>query len=290
MFGDGEHGARLPTGAENVRAKYRQGIGKAANVVAGSITVLATKPLGVKDVVNPLPATGGADPDRTDQVRVNAPLPLKALDRLVSLSDYADFARTFAGIGKAAATRVLDGGRNVVAVTIAGADDIPIDESGELLVNLRRALRRWGDPELPVLVLARQLMLVSLGVTVGVDPDHEWAVVEPAVRAEMLATLGFDRRSLGQDLTESEVLAAVHRVGGVVRAHVDTMSGFRYDAGTLTEVPALVVAGNPDVPYHPGRRVVAEEVRTVNGRAAPAQLLYLSATVPETVQLVEESP
>ncbi|MFD0346184.1 hypothetical protein ACFQ0M_09130 [Kitasatospora aburaviensis] len=66
VFPDGTAGRRPPTGTENIRARYRTGIGAAGNTAAGRITLLATKPLGVRDVVNPLPATGGTDPrDRT---------------------------------------------------------------------------------------------------------------------------------------------------------------------------------------------------------------------------------
>ena len=74
-FGDGTHGSRLPTGRENVRAEYRTGIGKPGNATAGQISLLNTRPLGVKGVVNPLRATGGADRDSRDQARANSPSP-----------------------------------------------------------------------------------------------------------------------------------------------------------------------------------------------------------------------
>ena len=289
-FGDGEHGTRLPTGAENVRARYRMGIGAAANVGPGRITLLATKPLGVKDVVNPTPATGGADPDERHRASENAPVSLHALDRLVSVRDYADFARAFAGIGRASATRLLDGHRRVVFVTVAGAGDIPIDEAGDLLPNLRQALRRWGDPELAVRVEVRELVLADVGVAVAVDPDHEWATVEPAIRSTLTEVLDFDRRALGQDLTESEILRAVQDVAGVVRCRVDRIQGLRYDTGSVQVIPALTMPGPPVTAYHPGRRVVAQEARPTTTGAAPAQLLYLSRTVPETLDLVPEVP
>ena len=59
-FGNGEQGARLPTGVENVRSVYCNGIGKPGNVDAGQISMLQTRPLGVKSVINPLRASGGA--------------------------------------------------------------------------------------------------------------------------------------------------------------------------------------------------------------------------------------
>ena len=146
VFGNGKQGARLPTGVENVRAVYRQGLGKAGNVKADQITLLVARPLGVKAVVNPLRASGGADKESRDQARKNVPLALMALDRLVSTQDYEDFARTFAGVGKAFATRLSDGRRELVHVTIAGADDIPIDATSDLFRNLSQALRKFGDP------------------------------------------------------------------------------------------------------------------------------------------------
>ena len=79
-FGNGREGARLPTGVENIKAEYRNGIGKPGNVKAGQITLLMTRPLGVREVINPLRASGGADKESRDQARKNAPLAVKALD------------------------------------------------------------------------------------------------------------------------------------------------------------------------------------------------------------------
>ena len=86
-FGNGREGARLPTGVENIKAEYRNGIGKPGNVKAEQISLLVTKPLGVKEVINPLRASGGADRENRDGARKTVPLAVKALDRLVSVSE-----------------------------------------------------------------------------------------------------------------------------------------------------------------------------------------------------------
>lgn len=93
-FGNGEQGARLPTGVQNVTAKYRSGIGASGNVSAQQVSLLQTRPLGVMSVINPLRASGGADKEPRDLARENVPLSVMPLDRLVSLADYADFACT----------------------------------------------------------------------------------------------------------------------------------------------------------------------------------------------------
>ncbi len=170
-FGNGTNGARLPTGAENVTAVYRTGIGTPGNVDAGKITSLISRPLGVTGVNNPLPATGGADRETRDSARDNVPLSSAALGRIVSVQDYAYFARTFAGIGKASATNLSDGQQQVVYVTIAGQDNIPIDKTSSLYQNLVQSLQTFGDPSTPfILALADvKLMILSARVNIGAD-------------------------------------------------------------------------------------------------------------------------
>ncbi len=166
IFGNGVSGSRLPTGLVNVQATYRQGIGKPGNVLAEQISLLQSRPLGVQSVINPLRASGGADAEPRDVLRENVPLAVMALDRLVSLQDYADFTRTFAGIAKADVRSFSDGRRELMHITIAGADDIPIDPTSDLYRNLLAALRRYGDPGLPIRVDRRELVMLVLSAKI----------------------------------------------------------------------------------------------------------------------------
>jgi len=225
IFGNGEQGARLPTGLANVTSVYRNGIGKPGNVKAEQISLLQTRPLGVKGVINPLPASGGADKENRDQARENVPLAVMSLDRLVSVQDYADFARTFAGIGKASARKLSDGRRRLVSITIAGADDIPIDANSDLYRNLLIALRKFGDPDLPVQLQLRELMVLVLSANVRIAPDYQWDVVAPKVRATLLDVFGFQKRALGQPALLSEVISAIQKIEGVQYVDVDAFGG-----------------------------------------------------------------
>ncbi|HQR28660.1 MAG TPA: putative baseplate assembly protein, partial [Nocardioides sp.] len=295
VFGDAVHGARLPSGTDNVRAVYRKGIGRGGNVAAGQLSQLATRPLGIKDVVNPLPATGGADAESRDQVRRNAPLAVLALDRLVSTQDHADFARTFAGIGKAAAARLSDGRRQLVHVTVAGVDDAPIDETSDLFGNLSDALHRFGDPALPLKVSVRRLLALVLSAGVKVLPDHHWDTVEPQVRAAALAVCGFDRRELGEDVLPSQVVAAMQAVRGVDYVDLDVLTAVsaedvtrRLAAGVgraqvlRRPVPARTTLRRPAP-----ERVVVRPARLVAGELQPAELAYLQPGVPDSLILNE---
>src|SRR6185295_4599055 len=85
IFGDGKQGARLPSGTSNVVATYRTGIGLEAQVAAGTLTLLSKRPLGVRDVSNPVAASGAAPPALIEDARQNAPLTVRTLDRVVSV-------------------------------------------------------------------------------------------------------------------------------------------------------------------------------------------------------------
>jgi len=296
VFGNGERGSRLPTRAENVRAVYRSGIGKPGNARAGQISLLATRPLGVKSVINPLPATGGADREKRDQARRNVPLAVLALDRLVSVQDYADFSRTFAGIGKARAAELSDGRRRVVFVTIAGAEDIPIDYHSDLYVNLLSALYKFGDPHLQIRVEIRELLLLVIGARVRVKSDYLWDKVEPLIRAKLLDTFSFERRDLGQDILLSEVIGAIQGVQGVDYVDVDVIAGIPEkildkDSGVrriltpeemLGEVKKVLEEGTG--PLH---RISVNLSGREDGLFRPDQIAYLSPDVPDTLILTE---
>jgi hypothetical protein len=172
-----------------------------------------------------LPASGGADKENRDQARENAPLAVMSLDRLVSLQDYADFTRTFAGIGKAAARKLSDSKRQFVHVTIAGADDIPIDATSDLYQNLLIALRKFGDPDLPVQVQIRELIVLVLSAKVRLAADYQWEPVATQVRATLLDVFGFQKRTLGQTALLSEILSAIQHTEGVEYVDVDAFGG-----------------------------------------------------------------
>ncbi|WP_274913819.1 putative baseplate assembly protein [Streptomyces sp. WZ-12] len=295
-FGDGVHGARLPSGHDNVRARYRFGTGRAANVAADRITQAVTRPLGVTGVTNPQPATGGADADGPALTRRTIPLAVSALDRLVSLVDYEDFARSRAGIGRAAAREVFDGRRQVLQVTVAGVDDVPLAPDAEVLHALRASLAEYGDGRLPVRVDVREPVLLLCAARVKVLPDHSWPLVEPRVRRALWARLGYDGRELGQPARLSEVLAAAQSVPGVDYVDVDAFTGVPASV-TTDELAALAgaLSGPPreSVPARPARfderihEVTADGGETLTAVAARygiplAELLRLNPDLTDT--------
>lgn len=222
-FGDGVTGARLPTGQNNVRATYRKGIGVDGLVQAGQLSLLLTRPLGVKSVLNPEAATGAQDREALDDARTNAPLTVLTLDRTVSLQDYEDFARAFAGIAKALATWTWDGRTQRVFITVAGPAGAAIPPDSDTYRHLLAALQQAGDPFVSLRVQSYRPVYFRFGGRIKADPAYQSGLVLAAVEQALRAQFSFAARAFGQPVMLSEVIAAVQAVPGVVAVTVDKL-------------------------------------------------------------------
>ena len=254
-FGDGVRGARLPSGSENVVARYRAGTGAAGMVGADRITLMTMRPLGVRGVTNPMAASGAADPESASSALVNAPLTVLAMGRIVSLRDAADFARAFAGIGKAHASAIWRAGVQWIHLTVAasvaapaeaGAAALPdyrIDLGSTVGRNLAEAIDTCKEPSIHVRLDTYQPVYFDLGANVAIDARHEWADVEAGLRAALVATFSFDARDFAQAVTLSDVIRVLHSVEGVEFVDVDTLRRFDQVTPNLPDGGALIAGG-----------------------------------------------
>lgn len=247
-FGDGVRGARLPTGQNNLVASYRKGLGAAGNVAAASLTQLSSRPLGLKGVANPQAAMGGTEPEPASAARRSMPMTTRTLGRVVSLLDYSDFARAFAGIAKAQAEVLqLRGGRSIV-ITVAAEDGAAIGPASPVWTNLLDALRAAGDPLVRVQLLAAQLSTVQIGLKVLCDPAHDEDVVLAAVDTALHAAFAFDTRELAQPIQQSEVVATAQAVPGVLAIDLDLLYGGTAPAAqTVASLQARLLASRARV-------------------------------------------
>jgi hypothetical protein len=220
------------------------------------------------------------------------PKSVTSLGRLVSVQDYADFASTFAGVGKASATLLSDGKRRLVYVTIAGSDDIPIDTSSDLFLNLNQALLNYGDPHLPVRLAVRDLLLMVVSAEINLLPDYAWEFVQPKLRSAMRYSFGFDQREMGQPIYLSQVTSVIQNVPGV--RYVDIQALDALDQATI--LANLPDPSNPQqndlstrLGLKPRAAIPLNLAYFDRGDAAmppslkPAQLAYLTPSVPETL-------
>ncbi len=250
-FGDGaQNGARLPTGSNNVIAYYRQGLGSTGNLAAKQLSTLLTRPLGIRSVINPLPATGGGDPQIPADARATAPVTVRALQRIVSLDDYGDFASASAAVAKAAAVWAWNGLRNVVCITVAGPGGAGILPGTSTYQNLLSAIGDASEGTIPVALCSFVQRTFTVGATLTVDPAYDADQVVINAKVALQAAFSFSVRAFMQPVYRSEVIATLQSVAGVVALTLDTL---RYNDNLvepsqlsqdgLTAAPPSVVAG-----------------------------------------------
>jgi len=225
QFGDGRNGARPASGVNNIRASYRKGLGAAGNVRAESLTQPAIRPLGLKSVANPAPALGGTDAEAASSARRSMPLVTRTLGRAVSVLDYEDFARAYAGVAKAQARVLSLTGGPTVCITVAGADGAVLSPANPVWANLLAALRASGDPHVAVRLLGHRASTFKLGLKLKVGAAHDTQAVLDAVQAALRERYAFSARELGQPVQQSDVMACVHTVAGVVALDLDLLYG-----------------------------------------------------------------
>ncbi|MEM9492748.1 MAG: putative baseplate assembly protein, partial [Myxococcota bacterium] len=222
-FGDGVRGARLPSGVENVSTKYRSGSGPDGEVDAGQLALLKTRPLGISEVVNPIPATGAAAPEMRDEARDKAPLTVLVLDRVVSIQDYEDFAKTFPGVGKAQAVSMWNGVAKFVYLTVGTESGDPIESGTPFFDSLRGALDTVRNRNQLLIMAGFEELRFGLCASVLIDERFLFEDIESRVHSRLADEFSYQRRAFGQDVTASELIAAIHRVDGVVAVDLNEL-------------------------------------------------------------------
>ena len=212
--GDGERGARFPSGLKNIVASYSFGAG-AAKPPPGSIKQFARPAEGLARVVQALDAWGGADAESASEMRTLAPAGALTLGRAVSLADFEAMIRGYAGIVNAAVAYSWDAGRQTAVVT-----GWVIADSGDPTASLESYLAARAAPGLAIRIqLATRLELPVFDVAVLPAPGHAGETVRAAVRVALFdpatGLLAPRQVAVAAPLFRSQLLAAIHAVPGV---------------------------------------------------------------------------
>ena len=218
-FGDGRTGARLPSGALNVVARYRKGLGLAGRMKAGQLSTPLERPPGLRAVVNPLAADGGADPEKRDDARYAAPGTVRTFGRAVSLLDFEWIATTSGLVQRAYVTWVWHQLERAVHLTVAAPAGEKLSVAS--LQKLYAALNTARDPNRQLFLANLVRVPVVVRAKVVADPALEPDAVRDSARAALLAFFAFEAVPLGRAVHASSVYAALQAAHGVVAADVD---------------------------------------------------------------------
>jgi hypothetical protein len=250
QFGDGIHGARLPSGTNNVTATYRYGSGQSAPA-AGTLTVINTPQPGLASIQNPVAAGGGADPEPSSQMRQYAPLSVLTFGRAISGDDYEAIAASTPGVTRASAVWSFDPAQERTVVTVYVGDDAKAHAAAQL------ALSSDADPNRPVTVILATPVPLTITFSLAVSPNYDLnataALAVTALTDPDTGLFGTHNIGIGQAIYQSQIYAACLSVPGAIAVHSLSVSGatpggpdYRFDpcpGGFFTLSPTY--AGTP---------------------------------------------
>lgn len=239
MFGDGATGARLPSGAMNVSATYRTGLGLQGRMKPEQLSIPLERPVGFNAVTNPLPADGAADPETRDQARNGAPNSVRTFGRAVSLADFEAIATASGLAARASVTWTWSETERAIHVTVAGPKGDIL--SAASMARLRGALDTVRDPNRPLFLA--NFVRVPIVVTARLlrDPAYEADAMLEDARARLLAFFAFDMMPLGEAVFASQIYATLQSAKGVAAVDIDVFQLKHYDELTVTEQASRAV-------------------------------------------------
>jgi hypothetical protein len=220
-FGDNVNGKTPGTGTSFV-ASYRIGNGTDGNVGADSLIFLAAGDARIQSCRNPLPATGGTDPETNDQIRRRAPQAFLTQERAITMADYESIAEADSQIDNAVASLRWTGSWYTTFIAVQPEGD------GNLTPALQQSLmaseERYRLAGQDLLLDSPQYVSLEIVLEVCVDPDYFQAYVEQS----LLQVLGSgilpngakglfypDNFTFGQTVYLSLVYVAARSVAGV---------------------------------------------------------------------------
>lgn len=258
LFGDGDKGARLPTGQDNIIATYRYGSGLNGVLPADSLTLLQTTPQGVSAVTNPVAATGGGEPETLDQIKQDLPQTVLALGRVVSLRDYESFIQTYVGINKAQAVMLQARQGLIVYVTVISKNAADPLQNGSLLYqSLVEAVKAVSNPGQSFEISECERIGFNIGANLIITQGYSYAQVLQNAKQALQNYFAADKRELGQPVTGTEVIQTLQQVEGITAVDLNEL----FPTGEQPKLYTLLVAK--------GARSTAEGNQ-------PAQLLVLN--------------
>ena len=273
-FGDGTFGER-PLPGTDFHARYRIGNGVTGNIGADSLYHLGSDdPAVVSDlsnpvvvaVSNPLPASGGLDPETIEAVRQTAPYAFRIQNRAVTEQDYGDIAqRCDSSLQRAVGTFRWTGSWYTVFIAADRKGGAAVDDA--FRTSLKQCMDRFRMAGHDLEVDAPVFVSLEIDMDVCVSPDYFAADVEQALlnvlsnRILPDGTQGAfypDKFTFGQTVYLSPIYALVQRTAGVdsVRITKFQRQGIDSDialaAGKL-ELSRLEIArldNDPNFPEH----------------------------------------
>ena len=232
-FGDGKTG-KIPSEGERITINYRIGGGIAGNVAPNTITNvrdIAVDTAGNKILVrvtNPQWASGGAEPESIDSIKIWAPRFFETQERCVTQQDYETFATKFEGVCKAkAVVRERSGEANVVrlyVLTYGSEENTVAVPSQELKDDLLKYLDTYKMLTDWLEIEDGKDKTVNFSCHVKLFDGFSKVQVTQKINDALKSFMNIDTRDMGEPLRISDVYALIDGIDGVSFVELDSPS------------------------------------------------------------------
>lgn len=235
-FGDGRHGLHPEAGMlaeKTLFACYRQGNGIRGNIGAETLYhVICQDPLvagSIQEISNPLPAQGGSEPERIEDVRQMIARAFSRQDRGVTPDDYIAIAGRQSEIEKANAVMRWTGSWSTVFLAVERKGGLPVDEEFKAKLSKKLECSRMAGGDL--VIVGPTYVPLEIALRVRIDADHLPGKVQAELQKVFSnkrwpdGTRGIfhpDNCKFGQPVYLSTLLHAAHEVSGVTAVAVST--------------------------------------------------------------------
>lgn len=243
-FGDGISGRIPPT--NGIYVTYRVGGGAAGNVGPSTLAYQLNNVVAGLRVNNLASAAGGADPETTDSIRFNTPYSLTALNRAVSLADYAALSVQVPSISKA----IADSGSsyNSIILYIAPFGDNSlgtpgVDSSGNpttTFTNASNALVTYLTDKTPatttVTINPPVYVPINISLTAYLLPQYKQSDVTASINSVLQSLFDFTNVIFAEQVVLQYVHTAIGSISGIDYADISLLT--RADATFTGDISA----------------------------------------------------
>ena len=224
FFGNGKTG-KIPPEGEKISVRYRIGGGIAGNVAPNTITTIrdiakdsAGNKVSVR-VTNQDYASGEADPESIESIKLWAPRFFETQNRCVTQQDYETFATNFNGICKAkAVVHERSGEANVIRLYVLtyGAESNTVTTPNQTLKdNLLGYLNKYKMLTDRLEIDDGSISAVDFSGSVRISEGFKIDSVLLKIREALADFMNIDTRDMGELLRISDVYALIDNIEGV---------------------------------------------------------------------------
>lgn len=238
-FGSGEFGMIPPTGSR-IKMSYRHGGGFEGNVGVGTLTELLDEVtdnngtvVTTLSVTNAAAASGGGDEESIDDARLNIPLSVRSMDRLVSEEDHEAIVgyfsdATYGSVYKSGAVvTTFTWAQHVVKIYILATDPngLPATAGTGLVASVQSWVDEHKLPSVIAVVDSGTLVTVDIAAVIHHSSNYRTNQIRASVNLAIIDLFNYSGRKIGDGLYLSDIYNVFTNIDGVEYITVTAPTG-----------------------------------------------------------------